>query len=413
MASVYLRNGVWYVRWRDGLGRLRRKATTAGNRRDALGILAELSGQSQRVRLGLEAAPVATRLTLRQLVEWWLEERCPEPSRDMARMQLGKHVLKSELAPFPLPMVSAELLEQHIFGPMEQGGSAPGTVNKVRGALHAAYEAAREPPKRWSGANPVADTRARTVRKAEKVTLRPEQVAAVLPLVSEQWRGVMATAAYLGLRRGEIFALKKSDYDRERQTLRVAASHQRDTTKSGRRDTLPVPSILRPYLELARRTPGFWLFPDAQGHQRTREADPHIVLRRACGRLGLAKSWLSYCLTCKRAGRPNETVHAELPKPTKCGTDGHLRRVRVHQPFPITFHGLRHTCATNLIRAGVPLAHVSRILRHSSIRITADTYGHLEVEDLRGAVEALSESQSSQRVLTGRAQIEHSKEVPD
>lgn len=413
MASVYLRSGVWYARWRDGLGRPRRKATSAKSRREALGLLAELSGQAQRVRLGLEAAPVETRLTLAQLFEWWVSERCPEASQEMARLQVGKHVLKTELAAYPLPMVTADELEAKVFLPMEKAKAAPATLNKVRGYLSSAFEAARQPPKKWSGGNPAADVRVRQVPKKQKVTLSPEQVEAVLPVISESWRGVMAVAAYLGLRRGEIFALKKTDYDREHQTLRVAASHQRETTKGGRHDTLPVPSILRPYLEKARRTPGFWLFPDELGNQRTRESDPHLVLRRACGRIGLAQSWLTYCLTCKRAGRPHERIHADRPEPARCTVDGHMRRLRVHQPLRINFHGLRHSCATNLMRAGVPLAHVSRILRHSSIRITADIYGHLEVEDLRGAVEAVGESHSSQRVLTARTQTGHSKEVQD
>lgn len=409
MASVYFRDGVWCLRWRDGIGKLRRRATHAKTKREAQALLDELVGQAQRVKLGLEAAPVESRLTLRQLLEWWVAERCPEPSREMARLQLGKHVMKVELADYPLPAITADLLEAKVFERMERAGSAPATVNRLRGMLHAAFEGASQPPRKWSGRNPVTETRSRTVARKDHPTLSPEQVAQVLEQVPAQWKGVMATAAYLGLRRGELFALKKSDYDRERQTLRVAASHQRDTTKSGRRDVLPVPSILRPYLERARRTPGFWLFPSADGRQRTKEADPHLVLRRACGRIGLALSWCSYCLTCERAGRPNKQVTKTRPEPARCPVDRRARRVRVEEPLPIRFHDLRHSCATNLLKAGVPLAHVARILRHSSIRVTNDVYGHLETEDLRAAVEAPA-SQSSQRVLTRQAQSEHGKE---
>lgn len=411
MARVFLRQGNWYVEWRDGLGRIRKRATTAGSKRDAQALLNELVGQAQRVRLGLEEAPAESRLTMKQLLEWWLAERCPEPSRAMARLQLGKHVLGTELAHYPLPAVSADQLELKVFQVMEKAGAAPATVNRVRGMLHAAFEAAAMPPKKWSGRNPVAETRNRSVARRDRPTLTPEQVELVLAEVPPQWRGVMATAAYLGLRRGEIFALKKADYDRELQTLRVAGSHQRDTTKTNRRDVLPVPSLLRPYLEKARRSPGFWLFPDADGQQRTREADPHLVLRRACARVGIAEAWESYCLTCKRKGRPSELRTKEKPAPARCPHDGRPRRVRAVQ-LRIRFHDLRHTCATNLMKAGVPLAHVSRVLRHSSIRITADTYGHLEVEDLRQAIERAAASNESQRVRGIHAQITPTKEVP-
>jgi integrase len=55
-----------------------------------------------------------------------------------------------------------------------------------------------------------------------------------------------------------------------------------------------------------------------------------------------------------------------------------LTRMRKRDPsFPrVRLHDLRHTCATLLIEAGVPLKTVSGILGHSTIAITADLYGH-------------------------------------
>ena len=41
------------------------------------------------------------------------------------------------------------------------------------------------------------------------------------------------------------------------------------------------------------------------------------------------------------------------------------------------FHALRHTCGAWLMIAGVPIQVVQRIMRHSSITLTVDTYGHL------------------------------------
>jgi integrase len=40
------------------------------------------------------------------------------------------------------------------------------------------------------------------------------------------------------------------------------------------------------------------------------------------------------------------------------------------------FHELRHTAASLALSEGASLFHVSRMLGHSSIAITADTYGH-------------------------------------
>jgi integrase len=55
----------------------------------------------------------------------------------------------------------------------------------------------------------------------------------------------------------------------------------------------------------------------------------------------------------------------------------------------VVFHELRHSAATILIAAGVPLAVVSRLLGHASIRITADLYGHIAVEDQAAATAAM------------------------
>ncbi len=58
-------------------------------------------------------------------------------------------------------------------------------------------------------------------------------------------------------------------------------------------------------------------------------------------------------------------------------------------PRPTRFHDLRHTTATLLLRAGVDPSRVQRVLRHRDVKTTTGTYGHLDVEDLRSAVEKL------------------------
>ena len=43
----------------------------------------------------------------------------------------------------------------------------------------------------------------------------------------------------------------------------------------------------------------------------------------------------------------------------------------------IDFHCLRHTCGAWLAMRGVPLSEVRAVMRHSSITLTVDSYGHL------------------------------------
>lgn len=54
-----------------------------------------------------------------------------------------------------------------------------------------------------------------------------------------------------------------------------------------------------------------------------------------------------------------------------------------------SFHWLRHSFATQLLRAGTPIAVVQKLLGHSGIAITVNTYGHLTASEGRGSVDAL------------------------
>lgn len=66
-----------------------------------------------------------------------------------------------------------------------------------------------------------------------------------------------------------------------------------------------------------------------------------------------------------------------------------LLRLRTRTSLPgLTFHHLRHTYATELIRAGTDWAIVAHLLGHASVQTTLGTYGHLNVEDARRALAA-------------------------
>ena len=57
---------------------------------------------------------------------------------------------------------------------------------------------------------------------------------------------------------------------------------------------------------------------------------------------------------------------------------------------PITLHGLRHTCASLLLSAGVPPNVVQQRLGHKRIEITLDVYAHVLPGQQRDAARHLS-----------------------
>lgn len=56
----------------------------------------------------------------------------------------------------------------------------------------------------------------------------------------------------------------------------------------------------------------------------------------------------------------------------------------------IRIHDLRHTCATLMLDAGVPLVTVSKVLGHSSVVVTAKIYAHALDKSKASAIAALS-----------------------
>jgi hypothetical protein len=146
-----------------------------------------------------------------------------------------------------------------------------------------------------------------------------------------------------------------------------------------------------------KHAPGSLVFPAADGSQRSPEADPQKVLRTALARAGLVEGYEHVCRWCGHKERHADNEQRYCPKCLKRtnGTGKPLAQPRGRALWPkaiprkMRFHDLRHTTATLLLRAGVDAHRVQRLLRHRDVRTTTTIYGHLDVEDLRAALEKL------------------------
>ncbi len=67
---------------------------------------------------------------------------------------------------------------------------------------------------------------------------------------------------------------------------------------------------------------------------------------------------------------------------------------------PMNTHALRHTAATQMLLAGVPVVIVSQKLGHASVSITLDLYAHVLPSDQQQANDAMEAM-----LLRGRDQI--------
>ncbi len=348
MSRVYLRGNTWWIDYRDERGvRRRRPLPGVLTKRQAQAELAEKVAQLRRRDLGLEATPISLRSTVWELVDWWLKHRCPKPSKASEGPRLTKHIKGCALGDMPAAHVGATHFEAR-FAELARGDDALSgvSINHIRAKLRTVFEAARREGI-YNAANPLADTKKRKETKREPATLTPEQVVAVLRFSRPWWRGFFAACFYLGLRKGEAAALRKGDVDLEAGTVTVRRSWERDHTKTGHVAVLPIPALMVPHLQAAMKGKGELLFPDRKGRMLKRESDPHLRLRSAMQRAGI-----------KLDRAPG-------------------------------IHDLRHSTATVLLRAGVDVHRVQRILRHADVRTTVERYAHLVPNDLRASLEAL------------------------
>jgi integrase len=60
-----------------------------------------------------------------------------------------------------------------------------------------------------------------------------------------------------------------------------------------------------------------------------------------------------------------------------------VERLRSRTGISFSLHLLRHSAASDMIRRGVPIEIVSKMMTHASVTTTSQTYVHLGVEDLR------------------------------
>ena len=231
---------------------------------------------------------------------------------------------------------------------------SPRTVNNLHTILHAALKQAAE-----DGAIPVSPLtnikHAKQERKEVSI-LRQSQIKEMLDLIPEEWTKLyFRIAAYTGLRMGEISGLDcKWGIDFKRGTIKVMRSVIRVNgkeqlsydlkNKSSRRtisvDQETMKMIQRHILTMSSTpNPDNLLFCDAEGKPIKRNRIEKIARR-----------------TFNAMGLPN-----------------------------FTFHGLRHTHATLLLKEGINFKALQHRLGHSTFQQTMDTYGHF-IPDLEVGV---------------------------
>lgn len=346
----------------DDRGRPRRKYVSAKTRTEVARRLRQLR---REVDDGLVTVSPATRL--HELFERWFD--------DVMRHQVAASTLSNyrSVTKFHiLPTLGQKRLADITVKDVDtllskklDSGLSPSTVRRIRAVLAQCLDQGI----RWELLVRNVATLSRSPKsvRREGRTLSPEQARALLEtLKGHRSEALYALMLATGLRRGEAMGLRWEDFDRENGVIRVRRQLKREhgslvtadtkTALSRRAVNLPAPLVA---VILAHE------------------------VRQQSERARAGSRWVETgFMFTSTVGTPMD------PRNLYREFQGLCRRAGLGDWHP---HELRHSAASLMMAQGVKIQVVSQVLGHSSIRMTADVYGHLLDPDRARAAEAMGD----------------------
>jgi site-specific recombinase XerD len=271
-------------------------------------------------------------------IDTWVTKLKSE-MRSEGTIRLYRYRLEQALGDIPEP--SSLSIQQYLAKRLERGESRASVENR-RKAMASFFRFLHE--EGLIPDNPMAKVRAIRVPILEKRLPNPEDVHRVLDVGylrardASKMRMIVILLMTAGFRLGEAISLRRENVNLDRQELAVVG-------KGNKRRVVPLvkPTVdsLREYMA-ANPSDSPFVFP---GNTRHGHAEIHNIektLRRACIRAGVA---------------------------------------------PFTPHQLRHLFATEMLKNGAKLEVVSKILGHSSIKVTVDVYRSIGTGEMHEEIE--------------------------
>lgn len=297
-------------------------------------------------------------MTVGEYLERWLSD-CVRGSVRKSTFTRDKYLVTKHVVPgigrVKLKNLNALRL-QGLYRDRLDTGLSPATVQKMHHVVHKALAQAT----RWRliPRNPADDFKAPTPVPKEMRPLSAEEARGLLEAASgDRLEAFYVLALHTGMRRGELLGLKWEDVDFVSAVPALRVRRTLTRTGNGKGLTLGEPKT-RKSRRTVRLTPRA---VEALKHHRARQAeeklkvgtpyeDSRLVFAGEGGGL-INPSNLrqrSFAALLKKAGLPH-----------------------------ITFHDLRHTCASLLFQRNVHPKLVQELLGHASVAITLDTYSHM------------------------------------
>jgi integrase len=366
---LYKRGATWVLDFRDADGK-RQHRSLSTNKREAEGLRAELIAQRDRILLGLDARP--DRVHLSELVQPYLADaRTRVSDRHVRNLEcvLGQWLeflgdpIVPDLKPAHVLRYRARLIAKG-RAPRTANAHAQGLLGLLRWSTKVGLINTNPVP----GLDKLPDGQAH--QRCRRRAMTDEEIEAFLQVAWAEdekigdhfvrvpqmpmWLALLRT----GCRYGELRQTTWSDLDEKHGVLRLRST----TTKSGKERLIPIGQDLLEMLVSLKAH--HWRVT----RRRPRTLDPLFLTPRG-------DAWQRYSTNI------NRSLRRMLDKAGIQRVDEHGQK--------IDLHALRHTFASCLVRNNVELSKAQRLLGHSSPALTMRHYVHLQVEELREAVDSI------------------------
>jgi integrase len=357
MAGIRRRATTWQVRWQqDG----QRQTETFADRTSAERFCDRVGEAGNRWPVdwvrgkgfveGAGSVPTGAGSghTVASLVAWWVQSdhsKMKLRSRGTVERRMRQRLPLAGFGDKPIASVTREVVQEWVDALSEK--YAANTVDASLIPVNAAFRVASR--KGWiSGASPVYNIRNNGRKPRKPVFMSEQEEARLVAAMDERYRLWLRFMLASGLRYGESWALFPDDV------------------------TISASGVVSVKVEFSRNDEGEGesSLDDTKGGKGRTVALPADVGRDIAA---LAET------------RDPAAPLFDLPNSGTALTNNHWRKAceaaRLVGKRKPTIHDTRHTHASRMLANGMPLSLLSKRLGHASIKITSDTYGHLEPED--------------------------------
>lgn len=339
--------GTWMLDYRDALGRRVRKASKARTEAEAVRETLEIEEREEAIRTGDEvpsAFKVATWETVRDAyLEAHSHLSSQAPMRSQFKQWFDPHFKKRAVSGITVADCDA------LLGKARRAGQSDASIRQlhIRGRLVFKFAEQRLGAIR---SNPWAKIPRPKLAQKKALFLKREEIEAILAGAGE-FRVLVLVAVFTGLRKGELAALRWTDIDfsaGRHGVIYARRSWTRDTTKGKRERAIPIHPALREELLV---------------EYRRRGADGDLLFPAP-----------------RRGGVRHDSWHlAKLLRSI-------ASRSGVTLPVGFTWHGLRATFITHVVRKSGDVTAAQRLAGHSTPTITERVYLGEDLEQLEDAL---------------------------